>query len=366
MTRPRKRRRQFAWQSSSPEGPTTSCHQDGAEAAEVAGEAEEGGSCSSSASSPPRGGGVEEERRETLVFHTTVGEVDTFLHDRERCAADSLATADARPSPPLGAATVARRRTRLRDLRRDADVVGFGGAWPSAALAEAAAQLRGRGFVVVDDFLSGAHLEALRAGVKAHAMKPWHIGIGGPSGAAPSTMAIRGDLVAYPDVDATTAFGAALRAWLGALDALVAALGRLMRRPGELGGVAAREAPMATCYPPGAGIIRHYDNNCEDGSAGDCNGRRLTTILYLNPSWSDANWGHLRVIGQRGRSYDVRPELGALVLFWADRRTAHEVLPNRGPKRFALSCWYVDGAEGRPADAADVAPMAAATTAPAT
>merc|ERR1711971_859553 len=150
--------------------------------------------------------------------------------------------------------------------------------WPMAAVRETAAQLRGRGFVVIDNFLTSTHGCQLRDGVLGLNMQPWNLGDGA---CATSTKAIRGDLVAYPSMEAITPFGIALREWLYKLDWLVEALGKMLTQPGELARVVSREAPMATCYPPGTSIIRHYDNNCDGGSVGDCNGRRLTSIYYL-------------------------------------------------------------------------------------
>jgi len=263
----------------------------------------------------------------------------------------------ARP-PPLGARPVARRRQRLLGLRNSglpaAELQLAGGdkerspPWPSLALREVAAQLRGRGFVVVDAFCGVPTALELRAGIAGLEMKRGHLGDEGAS-----SDVLRGDSVAWPEVDEHTAFGIALVRWQSALDALVAALRPLLSRPGELAGVRAREPPMASCYPPGARYIRHYDNNCEDGGSADCNGRRLTAVYYLTDVPSDTCGCHLRLAVARG-TYDVSPSTDSLVLFWADRRTPHEVLPNASTlQRYALSCWYVDldeapGAPARP------------------
>lgn len=269
---------------------------------------------------------------------------------------ETVAAASERLPPPLRRSSVLRRQGRLELLRRAAaprggplGEVGECLPCPPAALQELAAQLRGRGFAVASHFRGRAAARALRAGLEALPMRS-----GVMSGATQRSL-LRGDEIAWPDAkkEGDTPFGSSLRSWLQELDRLVASLRPLLALAGELQGVTAREPCMASCYPPGAGYIRHYDNNCEDG-LGDCNGRRLTAVYYLNEGAVDAHWGHLRLASQRGGVFDVLPAADVLVLFWADRRTPHEVLPNRGPKRYALSCWYVDTTEG---PEADVEPM---------
>jgi len=297
--RRRKRKRHFAWQSCSEEGSD--------------------GGTSPEQSSPSTSPCEFATLQPALVIQSTVG-TTPYLELRERCKDE---TDFPQLLPPLRAAAVARRRGRLGALRS--------GGWSQAALAEAAAQLRGHGFVVADDFHGSDAARMLRGGLQQ--LPSW---VHGRLGGAASNSVLRGDLVAWPD---TTLPG--LRAWLHELDSLVAALRALLPRPEELAGVTAREPPMASCYPTGAKYIRHYDNNCE-GAEGDCNGRRLTAVYYLNDELTDADGGHLRLIGRCGRAFDVLPRLDVLVLFWSDRRTPHEVLPNRGTPRFALTCWYVD------------------------
>jgi Rps23 Pro-64 3,4-dihydroxylase Tpa1-like proline 4-hydroxylase len=47
--------------------------------------------------------------------------------------------------------------------------------------------------------------------------------------------------------------------------------------------------------------------------------RKLTAILYLNPSW-DVKWGgELRVWGNGGVVEDVAPLGDRLMLFWSDQ-----------------------------------------------
>lgn len=100
-----------------------------------------------------------------------------------------------------------------------------------------------------------------------------------------------------------------------------------LERPGGL-------APaMLACYPgQGAHFERHLDNSPATPDA-----RVVTAVVYLNPDWSPADGGVLRLYPLAGPAEDVEPTLGALALFWS-HRVEHEVLPARTP-RYALSLW---------------------------
>ena len=56
--------------------------------------------------------------------------------------------------------------------------------------------------------------------------------------------------------------------------------------PAELGGVKNRSRAMVTCYPPGSRYTKHVDNGGRMS-----NGRRLTTLLYLNEDWAPGDGG---------------------------------------------------------------------------
>lgn len=82
----------------------------------------------------------------------------------------------------------------------------------------------------------------------------------------------------------------------------------------------------------------HYDNP-------DKNGRKLTTLLYLNPSWTEKDGGILRLKTNR-RIVDVAPICDRMLFFWSDTRCPHEVLPAAGLKdRYAVTIWYLDEKE---------------------
>lgn len=107
---------------------------------------------------------------------------------------------------------------------------------------------------------------------------------------------------------------------------------------------AGRSKIMATCYPAGGSrYVAHYDNPNE-------NGRKLTTILYLNEQWRAPHGGSLRIKTQ-GKQVDVAPLFNRLLCFWSDRRCPHEVMPTaKGHDRFAITIWYLDAAERRRAE----------------
>ena len=88
-------------------------------------------------------------------------------------------------------------------------------------------------------------------------------------------------------------------------------------------------------YAPGAFYRRHLDQFSRDSR------RRLSTIVYLNPDWGDADGGELRLYLDRtseSRHVDVRPKGGTLVLFLSDR-FPHEVLPAIR-ERLSLTGWF--------------------------
>eukprot|EP00966_Prymnesium_polylepis_P143977 3323845-Prymnesium_polylepis.1 len=114
---------------------------------------------------------------------------------------------------------------------------------------------------------------------------------------------------------------------------------------------------MVTCYPGGgAHYVRHCDNACDSGHGERCNGRRITAILYLNECWQQLHGGELRLYLPTGPNpsgtrtpadnngaalCDVAPLADRLVLFYADHRVPHEVLPAYVP-RLAITLWYYD------------------------
>ena len=102
--------------------------------------------------------------------------------------------------------------------------------------------------------------------------------------------------------------------------------------------------PMIAVYPGnGSAYGRHLDST---GGGRGANGRVLTLVLYLNPSWREAHGGCLRILkqladdGQCGT--DVEPLHGRLIAFFCEDQNPHEVLP-AWMDRVAVTIWYYDG-----------------------
>ena len=85
-------------------------------------------------------------------------------------------------------------------------------------------------------------------------------------------------------------------------------------------------------YPPGASYARHRDRFRDDDA------RMLSCVLYLNDAWLPACGGALRLHLDSGRTLDVLPDEGTLVVFLSER-FEHEVLPATRP-RLALTGWF--------------------------
>jgi SM-20-related protein len=83
-------------------------------------------------------------------------------------------------------------------------------------------------------------------------------------------------------------------------------------------------------YAPGA----HYEKHL-DAFPGDDN-RRVTAIVYLNPAWTPADGGLLRL--HVAPPVDVEPTLDRLVVF-RSAVVPHEVLEAKAD-RWALTAWY--------------------------
>lgn len=85
----------------------------------------------------------------------------------------------------------------------------------------------------------------------------------------------------------------------------------------------------------GSGYARHRDT-LRGAGFGE---RRLTAVAYLNPGWTAADGGRLRLHVEP--VVEVDPVLGRLVVFLSER-VVHEVLPNVAA-RFAATAWFYGG-----------------------
>jgi len=103
-------------------------------------------------------------------------------------------------------------------------------------------------------------------------------------------------------------------------------------------------AKLAVTLPGGSVYPLHVDNT-QGLSSQDV--RKLTVILYLNPSYNEAqDGGALRLYLKENTILDLSPMGGRLVMFWSDE-IPHEVLPTAPHAReheetlhrYALTIW---------------------------
>ncbi len=229
-------------------------------------------------------------------------------------------------------------------------------------LGVAAAQLRSKNYVVIDGLLGDAKCRRLRAEVQRAEvegkLKPGVLA-GGKTGKslAYAMEEVRGDLVGWFDGGGgKDGEWVTLAEYLKKVDTLVSELGQVPGFEG-LGNINNRSNAMTTCYPGGsARYVRHCDNQCNAGQGPNCNGRRLTALYYLNPGWKQGDGGELKLYKPMPKHDEqeniVAPVGDRLVLFWADYRVPHEVLP-AATRRYAVSLWYFDHSERKSATAFD-------------
>lgn len=134
---------------------------------------------------------------------------------------------------------------------------------------------------------------------------------------------IRTDLIQWIDADDPDT-----RAYLGAMEALRQEINRRLFL-----GLFDYEAHFA-CYPPGTYYKKHVD-----AFRGETN-RVLTTVLYLNPEWSERDGGELLIYddGAELPFTRVRPEFGRMVIFLSER-FPHEVL-TAYRTRYSIAGWF--------------------------
>jgi len=136
--------------------------------------------------------------------------------------------------------------------------------------------------------------------------------------------AVRGDELAWIDPAAASP---ALRVYLERMEQLRLALNRRLFL-----GLFDYECHFSV-YPPGASYARHLDRFRDDDR------RTLSSVCYLNESWTAADGGALRLHSMpRDGHTDVLPVGGTLVTFLSERHE-HEVLPARR-LRTSIAGWF--------------------------
>jgi len=85
-------------------------------------------------------------------------------------------------------------------------------------------------------------------------------------------------------------------------------------------------------YPPGAFYKKHLDRFRDDDL------RTVSCIAYLNEQWLPNQGGALRLYLEDGRTHDVMPQAGTLIVFMSEQ-VPHEVLPATCD-RLSVTGWF--------------------------
>ncbi|ETV92419.1 hypothetical protein H310_13301 [Aphanomyces invadans] len=199
------------------------------------------------------------------------------------------------------------------------------------------ADLMDQGFTIIDNFLgnewSHALLTELQFLVKKELLEPNKTQF--PSTTTPGAVA----QYAKPHIFEADLHNAAVRTQVPELNALfhqddlllaLAQHTNLPLQPGTQGKTLKVQfnEGHGGCFPC------HYDN------PGRPNKRRLTCLLYLNPSWTNGDGGEIQFYPFLTTPVVVAPRMDRLVVFSSDR-VLHRVLPARAP-RYCLTVW-IDG-----------------------
>lgn len=218
-------------------------------------------------------------------------------------------------------------------------------------LADIAKCLKRHNHVYLDHFLPPSQVAAVRANVKAaYDSGNLDTGVlaGGKGGTSLSYVMseVRGDKMGWFYGHECDANGwTAMSPYYKKVCTIVSELAALVP---ELTGIKNSSRMMLTCYPGGG---TRYTKHCDNAHK---NGRRLTSLLYLNPTWQADHGGQLRVFAQDAQTVvrDIAPLGGRLLLFFSDTRVPHEVMPTTVP-RFACTIWFFDEDERREAENED-------------
>jgi len=221
-------------------------------------------------------------------------------------------------------------------------------------------QLASQHFCVLDGFMGGTACEQLAGELRGvHRAGLLHeqavVGQGRMhSSSDRQREALRSDRIGW--FTGTESCWRVLPAYLEMVDHLVGLVRESSTAPADVRGCMQRSRAMVACYPcTGARYAKHCDNACSAGDGHACNGRRLTAILYCNTSWQPADGGELLIYPPVALEADpaavhapavgrVAPRGNRLLLFYADVRVPHEVLPSHAD-RYAVTLWYYDDGE---------------------
>jgi hypoxia-inducible factor (prolyl hydroxylase) len=228
-------------------------------------------------------------------------------------------------------------------------------------------QLNTNHYCVLDGFLGDVALRELRGEIESlHTNGTMKSGVlaGGTTGKNLSYVheKVRGDLVHW--MDPTDHGFTQMPIYMKKVDTLISELGQWCD---ALTNIKNRSKAMVTVYPGGgAHYVKHCDNHCHSGDGENCNGRRLTTLLYLNPDWEPGDGGELKIYHPAPRHSEtkavVSPIGDRLVVFWSDYRVPHEVTHSVKP-RYAITLWYYNHDERSRALENDTASVDDATAA---
>lgn len=185
-----------------------------------------------------------------------------------------------------------------------------------------AAGLAARGYAIVDNALPAALTDALFIHFKSLAPDDFHSAGIGRQRDHQFNRFVRNDAISWLDGS-----HAASRDYLAWMEALRLALNRRLFL-----GLFDFECHYAW-YARGSFYRKHYD-------AFKGRSRRVvSTVFYLNPTWSPAYGGELVMYNAQDRKLEhVIPCYGRLVVFLSEQ-FAHEVLPVNKP-RYSIAGWF--------------------------
>ncbi len=203
--------------------------------------------------------------------------------------------------------------------------------WKVSAFIEAVRKIPEEPYAVIDNFILPETVSGLREEIE-HLRNQNELIPAGISKNGEKITEIRNDSIAWITRDSTLPYA---REWFGITEEMRAILREelfLSLHETEL---------MLAWYAPGQFYKKHLDT-----FRGSEKTRRLvTTVLYLNDTYTHENEGCLRVFPEKSgypEIVDLEPMPGRLVLFLSEHLW-HEVLPTRAD-RYSSAAWFVSHA----------------------